>query len=224
MISCLQEDTESTQEQIEEEKKNVKTVETGQHKDFPLDTTMTVIRVDGGKLLLHSPVPFDGSLHTKIQDLGQVIGIIAPNLQHWVFLKEWAKYYPDATVYHTPAALGESLPAKLKKYVDSSQLQDLRKCEQIHPDLQHCLLEGAPLMLNETLFFHRPSRTLIAADSFYGGYSEDDPNLTWFSRIWFKITKGAWSSSRLPIYRTSRVKSHGDTEVRHTIVLVSASF
>eukprot|EP01138_Halocafeteria_seosinensis_P001141 gb/GECG01001167.1/.p1 GENE.gb/GECG01001167.1/~~gb/GECG01001167.1/.p1 ORF type:complete len:255 (+),score=27.86 gb/GECG01001167.1/:1-765(+) len=194
-------------------KKNVEAIRKGENVDLPLDTTMTVIRSsDTKRVLLHSCVAYDENLAEQVDDLGHVTGIIAPNLQHWVFLKEWAKRFPDAIVYHSPAALGESLPKKLDQYVQSERLQNLQKCDNVDRNLQHCLLEGAPLMLNETLFFHKPSETLIASDAFYGGYQADDPFLTWFSRIWFKITKGSWRSEKLPIYRTSRVKSHGDSE------------
>ena len=31
------------------------------------------------------------------------------------------------------------------------------------------LLQGAPLSLNEFLFYHGASSTLVASDSFYGG-------------------------------------------------------
>merc|ERR1739842_198344 len=50
------------------------------------------------------------------------------------------------------------------------------------------------------------------ADSFYGGYA-DEETPTWFARIWFKLTKyGSFRLPRLPIYRTSRVLSHGNSD------------
>ena len=72
------------------------------------------------------------------------------------------------------------------------------------------LLEGAPLSLNEMLFFHRPSGSLIASDSFYGGYAAGETP-TWFTRFWFKLTKGgSFRGHRLPVYRTARAVSHGE--------------
>ena len=74
------------------------------------------------------------------------------------------------------------------------------------------LLEGAPLNMNEFLFFHRPSSTLIASDAFYGGHT--DPETTWFQRLWFKLTKaGSFRACRLPVYRTVRVKTDGCVKV-----------
>ena len=45
------------------------------------------------------------------------------------------------------------------------------------------------LSLNEFVFFHKESGTLVASDSFYGGYTEKEVP-TWFARLWFKLTKG----------------------------------
>merc|ERR1712012_68118 len=71
------------------------------------------------------------------------------------------------------------------------------------------LVQGAPLSLNEFLFYHGASSTLVASDSFYGGYEKEETP-SWFARLWFKLTRGgSFRVARLPIYRTSRVVSHG---------------
>merc|ERR1712172_347238 len=58
-------------------------------------------------------------------------------------------------------------------------------------------------------FYHGASSTLVASDSFYGGYHEDETP-SWFARLWFKLTRGgSFRKTRLPIYRTIRVVSHG---------------
>ena len=92
---------------------------------------------------------------------------------------------------------------------------------------------GAPLMLNEIVFFHTKSSTLIVADAFYSGHCcthygqtnpkpENQSNLekksevmppNAFTRIWFKMTKDHWCSPQLPSYRTTRVLSNGNPEV-----------
>ena len=57
------------------------------------------------------------------------------------------------------------------------------------------------LSLNEFLFYHGASSTLVASDSFYGGYQKDETP-TWFARLWFKLTRGgSFRTTRLPIYR-----------------------
>ena len=82
---------------------------------------------------------------------------------------------------------------------------------QIHEDIDQKLLEGGPLYMNETLFFHLPSKTLVASDAYYGGYTSiAEPD--WFGRVWFKCTKGTFKQPKLPIYRTARILTQGDID------------
>jgi len=69
--------------------------------------------------------------------------------------------------------------------------------------------------MNEILFFHEASKTLITSDGAYTGYdAEAPPNQqpSWFARLWFKLTKpsGSFRRPEMPVYRTMRVQSHGD--------------
>jgi hypothetical protein len=82
---------------------------------------------------------------------------------------------------------------------------------QIHEDIDQHLLEGGPLYMNEFLFFHASSKTLIASDAYYGGYTTS-AQPEWFGRIWFKCTKGTFRKAKLPIYRTARILTHGNID------------
>ena len=69
--------------------------------------------------------------------------------------------------------------------------------------------------MNEYLFYHLPSKTLIASDGYYGGYTTSaQPD--WFGRVWFKCTKGTFKEAKLPIYRTARILTHGDIDMLMT--------
>ena len=71
-------------------------------------------------------------------------------------------------------------------------------------------------MLNEIVFYHATSSTLIVADAYYTGYCHQNQNRkppSPFTRIWFKMTKDHWSSAQLPIYRTARVLSNGKPDL-----------
>jgi len=205
---------ESTGEELMEEMARVQEVVAGREVAFRLDSTMTIVRREG-KLALHSVVPLTEELLTAVSSLGEVGWLIAPNLQHWLFLPAWMEAFPHATVALVPEALGESLEDKMPCLADHKGLV----CQLGHPDVMMRLaaetgltghmLEGAPLSLNEFLFYHGASSTLVASDSFYGGYDmEETPS--WFARLWFKLTRGgSFRKTRLPIYRTIRVVSHG---------------
>jgi len=190
----------------------------GESVPFPLDSTMTIVRKNG-MLTLHSVVPLDDELLQEVKRLGKVSLLLAPNLQHWLFLESWVKAFPKVDIGLVPGAFDEDLQKKMK-FLENHQgqvflLKENLKQEEIlnlsnKTGLHGKLLKGAPLSLNEFLFFHPVSGTLIASDSFYGGYA-DAETPTWFARLWFKLTKsGSFRAARLPIYRTSRVISHGD--------------
>ncbi|EGD72851.1 hypothetical protein PTSG_04579 [Salpingoeca rosetta] len=212
------EHNESTKEQLAEERAMVQRLMDGDELPFVLDTTMGIATTGNGdkQLALLSPTPFDEEVRKQIDALGIVEAIVASNLQHWLFLPKWAQAYPDAKIYLAPSALGEDLETKLTDHTPESLPQPKSEWvvleesgHQLGPHLDQQLLLGAPLNMNEVVFFHAPSHTLVASDSFYGGYAQDE-SPSWFGRLWFKLTKKAFRSATLPIYRTSRVISHGD--------------
>jgi len=208
------EENESTEEQLVEEICRVKEVLNGEVTPFPLDSTMTIIRKNG-RLTLHSVVPLDEDLLNEVKKLGEVSFLLVPNLQHWLFVQSWLEAFPLADVGLVPAAFGEDLQHKMKFLKDHEGkvfLLNEAEIQKLTPrtGLTGKLLMGAPLSLNEFVFYHQVSGTLIASDSFYGGYTANEVP-TWFARFWFKLTKsGSFRAVRLPIYRTSRVVSHGD--------------
>jgi hypothetical protein len=63
---------------------------------------MTVVRLPGGKLLLHSPIAADPDLVREVTALGTVAYIVAPNLLHHLFVGEWQQACPDASTYVAP--------------------------------------------------------------------------------------------------------------------------
>jgi len=191
---------------------------------------MTVIR-HGGKLALHSAVPPSQELLAEIAKLGEVSWLLAPNLQHWLFLPAWLAAFPSASVGLAPPALGESLTSKMPHLANHKGAVGLLGQPEVMAKLEEEMgligrhLQGAPLNLNEYLFYHDTSGTMIASDSFYGGYAaEETPS--WFARLWFKLTRrGSFRTARLPIYRTSRVVTHGDPKtVMASAGAIMASF
>jgi hypothetical protein len=118
---------------------------------------MTVIRLPGGELLLHSPVRLDDATRAALDDLGPVRWIVGPSTVHHFFLGDYVEAYPDAQLVGVPG-----LPEKRR---------DLRFRHVLHEDsslpfdgaLERLLFAGAPL-LNEVVFLHPPSRTLVLTD------------------------------------------------------------
>jgi len=210
---ALTEPSESTAAELAEEVAQVGKLIAGEHVPFPLDSTMTIVRDSTtGGLTLHSVVEADAGLVAAVAALGSVSRIVAPNLQHWLFIEGWAAAHPDASILLAEPACGEDLHAKLADQLREhrGEVKTLPRAGDLGSELQFRLLEGNPLSLNEMLLYHTPSETLIATDSFYGGYGGGETP-TWFARFWFKLTKaGSFRGHRLPVYRTARAVSDGD--------------
>ena len=63
---------------------------------------MTVVRLPGPKLLLHSPIAAAPDLVREVKALGHVAYIVAPNRLHHLFVGEWQRACPDALLYVAP--------------------------------------------------------------------------------------------------------------------------
>jgi hypothetical protein len=68
----------------------------------PLPIRMTVVRLDDGSLLLHSPTRFTVSLKQELEQIGTIAHLVAPNSAHWMFVKEWQDRCPTALVWAAP--------------------------------------------------------------------------------------------------------------------------
>jgi hypothetical protein len=118
---------------------------------------MTVVRLPGGKLLLHSPIAATADLVRDVKALGPVAYLVAPNRLHHLFVGDWQRACPDASTYVAPG-----LDTKRADLAIAGVL-----AEEPEPgwkgSVDQVLLGGIPFA-NEVVFFHRPSATLIATD------------------------------------------------------------
>ncbi len=122
-----------------------------------IGTRMTVVRLPGPKLWLHSPVPAAMDLVREVRALGPVADLVAPNRLHHLYVGEWKQAFPEARIHAAPG-----LDTKRRDLEIASVLG-----ETPDPDwadvIDQVVLDGFP-MANEVVFFHRPSATLIASD------------------------------------------------------------
>jgi len=70
-------------------------------------TRMTVVRLSGGGLLLHSVVPMTGALRSEVEALGTVQHIVLPDLYHHLHVGPWTLAFPKARV-HAPPGMARS--------------------------------------------------------------------------------------------------------------------
>ncbi|MDY0748095.1 DUF4336 domain-containing protein [Paucibacter sp. R3-3] len=88
-----------------------------------VSTRMTVVRLDGDSLWLHSPIPLDNGLRAELDILGVVRAIVTPNKMHHLFLTPCAAAFPAAVVYGAPG-LAEKRPdvPRLQKFPRTARL------------------------------------------------------------------------------------------------------
>lgn len=120
-----------------------------------LTSTMSVLRLPDGNLLVTSPVALTPSLRAKVEEQGKVSHLFVPNLMHHHWLAEWAAAFPEARV-HGPAGLAKKRPDIHRALVNAESAAALA------PTIQEFPIEG--FRIEETALLHRPSRTLVLAD------------------------------------------------------------
>jgi len=124
---------------------------------LPVGTRMTVIRISGGRLLLHSPVTLDAALRADLDAIGRVLYAVAPNRVHHLHAGEVAQAYPDARLW-----VGPGLERKRPDLRFVALLGD-EPPEEWRDEVGQVFFRGRPYE-NEVVFFHRASRTLILCD------------------------------------------------------------
>ena len=122
---------------------------------LPYPTRTTLVRLHDGGLFVHSPVALDDALAAAVAALGEPRYLIAPNRLHHLFVADWTRRFPDAQVYAAPG-LQTKLEGIDVRALDADALPWEAEIDQL-------TFRGSPL-LQEVVFLHRASRTLIVAD------------------------------------------------------------
>jgi hypothetical protein len=122
-----------------------------------IQTRMTVVRLSGSRLFVHSPVPLDTSLRRDLDRLGEVAFVVSPNKIHHLSIGDYIDAYPRAKVFASPG-----LPERRPDLAFAGVLGD-----QPEPgwtaELDQAAIRGN-VFFTEIVFFHRASRTLIVTD------------------------------------------------------------
>lgn len=144
-----------------------------------LGTRTTLVRLRSGGLVVHSPGPLDESLHREVEKLGPVVALVAPNKLHHLFLSTWTRAFPEARTFGAPG-----LAAKLPSIRFDEELGN-DPPDLFRDALDQHIVRGAP-RLEEVVFLHRSSRTLLLTDlAFHVRHSESR-----FTRIAMRLNGG----------------------------------
>jgi len=120
-------------------------------------TRMTVIRLTDGSLFVHSPIHLDDEIRAGLDSIGPVGHVVAPNRFHHLHAADYPRNYPEAKLYAAPglenkrrdlhfdAILSDEAPAVWRGQIDQLVFRGFSP-------------------LNETVFLHHPSRTVLITD------------------------------------------------------------
>jgi len=147
---------------------------------------MSVARFADGSLFVHSPVAFDANVAGALAELGQVRWIVTPNCFHGLYIDDWLAAFPSAQSF---APTGVKAPTAAVPVPLDESAAGLWSA-----DIAQLRVAGIP-KLNEYVFFHRPSKSLILTDLAFN----IGPEVSLWTKIFFTLNDayGKFGPSRL---------------------------
>ena len=132
-----------------------------------MQARMNVVRLADGALLVHSPTPVDDALAAEIAALGPVAYVVAPNCYHHLHVTPFLTRFPGVKVYSAPGLAQKRPDLTLAGTLDDGAALPWAGV------LDHITLGGAP-RLNEVVFLHRASRSLLVTDLLFNVTAPDN--------------------------------------------------
>ena len=168
--------------------------------DYPItyagcrfNARMSVVRVAGGALMLHSPCDIDDTTAKAISELGPVDSIVAPGNFHHLHVAKARSRFPDARTYICPGVERRAPGLRFDAMLGS------RPPEEWGDAIDQVLIRGSRFMW-EVAMLHKPSKTLLLVDAIEN-FSDRTAGVNWPVKAWFKLL-GMWNKPRpAPEYR-----------------------
>jgi Domain of unknown function (DUF4336) len=122
-----------------------------------MDHRMTVVRLSTGGVWIHSPCACRPELAHELRALGSPLLFVAPSRFHDLYWSDWFEAFPDASFFAAPGVRQD--------HPDWPFQHTLAESANFpwEPDIGGYFIDGMP-SLNEFVFVHRVTRTLIVAD------------------------------------------------------------
>ncbi len=129
---------------------------------IPFSTRMTVIRLAEGELFIHSPTGLPVGLKEEVDALGEVRYLISPSKLHYWYIDQWQEAYPKALTFASPGVRRQAANHRKRMRFDQDLLPEPTPYWQ--GEIDQTILRGGRFM-EEVLFYHIETRTLIVADA-----------------------------------------------------------
>jgi hypothetical protein len=147
----------------------------------PFNARMSVIRLEDGRLMLHSPCDIDDGTAAAISRLGNVCYIVAPGSFHHMHVTSAQRAFPNAQTFICPG---------IERKVPSLQLDWIlgpRSPAAWSDTIDQVLIRGAIFMW-EVAMLHKPSKTLLLVDAieYFTDRTED---VSWQLKVCWKLLR-----------------------------------
>lgn len=161
---------------------------------IPFSTRMTIIKLKNDSLWCHSPIKPDKKLLEEINELGEVKHLISPNKIHYAYIEEWKKVYPNAIAWSSPGGEKRADSQNIKVNFDSplGGESPLEWAEEIN----QLIFKGSQA-IEEVVFFHKSSQTLILTDLIENFEPKRTSNHFW--RMVYKLAGIADPNGKTPL-------------------------
>jgi len=128
-------------------------------RDFgmPFPTRMVIVRLHDGTVWIDSPVAAGEDTWSAIRALGPVRYLSAGTPRHAWRLERCRAFAPDAELWLSPRPPGRA------RRLGGARLLGDEAPEAWAPDVEQIVFRGSAA-LEEVVFYHRPSRTVIMGD------------------------------------------------------------
>jgi hypothetical protein len=146
--------------------------------ELPFPTRMTIVRLSGRRLFVHSPTRLTAELRHCLHALGEVAFIVAPNRIHYWWVPDFRFAFPQAEVWLAPRVREQA-----KGRIDF-RARELSGTDGYPWDEEMRTLPVAGDFMTEVEFFHVASRTLILTDFIENFEAE---KLGWLPRLFARL-------------------------------------
>lgn len=120
-------------------------------------TRSVVVRLPSGALWVWSPIELTPEIRAAVDELGTPAHLVSPNNIHHLFLGDWKAAWPEARIWGPQSTIDKRSDIRFEAGLDN----DVPASWEDTLDMVH--FTGS-FMVDELVFLHRPSRTVILAD------------------------------------------------------------
>ena len=150
---------------------------------------LTLLRLEDGSLVAHSPCPIDATLCHQLEALGELRHIVAPGNFHYFYVGDWQRCFPQATTWICPGV------ERKRPDLHFDWLLGDRSPEIWQGEIDQALVRGARWIW-EVAFFHRPSRVLILTDLVENVGDATPGARGLMLKFWWKVVFRMWNRAR----------------------------